>query len=193
MFHADLRKLGIHKMPEFDIVGWGSFFEKHFGLTVSLSNLHIPTRPDYPCRAIVVVPGLANNRVFDACTKAFRTWRYTDDLDTIRDVVERPDGPYVVWGRDTIEADPEMVNKSARDIKTAGTNTLTLKERMVLELSHFDETKNHLDISNVTLCAGSRSSDGSVPVAYRSGGAFRVFWSKVDDCYPRLRARLAVS
>ena len=155
-------------MPEFDVAGWERFYEKHFGLTVDLSNLHVPPKPDYPCRAIVAVSQLTNNKVFDAGTKAFegKTWRYTNDLDTVYDVVQRPSGPCVVWLRNVVEADEDMKNKSADDIETAGTNTLTLKERMLLELEYHDETGKHLDVQKIMLCAGSRYSGGGVPSAH---------------------------
>lgn len=188
----DLRKLGIHKMPEFDTSVWSAFCAKHFGMVVDLFGLYVPPKPDYPCRAVVIVPGITNNQVFDACTKAFKTWRYHSDLDTVRDIVRRPDGPYVVWVRDVVEADDDMKNKSANDIEKAGTNTLTLKERMMLELAYFDETGKHLDIGNWTLCAGSRNSDGSVPdVDWH--GELRVRWTGDDDRDAILRARVAVS
>ena len=189
----DLRKLGIHKMPEFDIAAWKVFYTKHFGLVVDLSSLHVSAKPAYPCRAVVIVPGLTNNQVFDACTKAFKTWPYDNDLNTVRDIVVRPQGPYAVWVRDVVEADDDMQNKSANDIAEAGTNTLTLKERLVLELAYFDETGKHLDISNWTLCAGSRNSDGNVPYVHWIVYKLYVDWTYVADCSPGLRARVAVS
>src|SRR3990167_11216429 len=188
----DLRKLGIHKMPEFDTAEWERFYLKHFS-HVDLSGLHVPPKPDYLCRAVVIIPGITNNIVFDACTKAFKTWRYTNDLNTVTDVVQRPSGPYVVWARDVIEADEDMKNKSAEDIEKAGINTLTLKERMMLELKYFDETGKHLDIENWTLCTGSRSSGGSVPFANWGDGKFYVDAYDAGDSHSVLRAREAVS
>ncbi len=189
----DLRKLGINKMPAFDTAEWERFYLKHFSHTVDLSGLHVPPKPDYPCRAVVIIPGITNNIVFDACTKAFKTWRYQNDLNTITDIVARPQGPYVVWVCDTVEADPDLANKSAEDIEKAGINTLTLKERMVLELKCFDETGKHLDIENWTLCAGSRYSDGSVPRADWGGGLFFVDWYYAGHSGSRVRVRVAVS
>ncbi|HEV8666227.1 MAG TPA: hypothetical protein VN665_00050 [Candidatus Paceibacterota bacterium] len=189
----DLRKLGIHKMPEFDAAWWEQFYLKHFDLTVDLLALHIPAKPAYACRAIVIVPGITNNQVFDACTKAFKTWRYDSDLNTVCDIVKRPEGPYVVWVRDVVEADDKMKNKSAKDIEVAGTNTLTLKERMILELAYFDETGKHLDIDNWTLCAGSRDSGGRVPHVHWNDDKLHVGWTYVDDRDSYLRARVAAS
>jgi len=189
----DLRKLGIHQMPEFDSAEWERFYTKRFSHSVDLSGMHVPPKPGYSCRGIVIIPGVTNNIVFDACTKAFKSWRYTDDLNTVTDVVKRPDGPYVVWVRDVVEADEEMKNKSAEDIEKTGTNTLTLKERMVLELKYFDETGKHLDIENWTLCSGSRYSGGGVPGALWRGGEFGVGWCFPDDRDSYLRARVAVS
>ena len=192
---ADLAKLDLYEMPEFDITESERFYVKHSGLSLDFSTLPVPPRPDYPCRAIVVLPSITNNRVFDACTKTFdgKTWRYEKNLDTVTDVVKRPEGPYVTWVRDTVEADPDMANKSASDIETAGTNTLTLKERMLFELRYFNETGKHLDIDNWTLCAGSRYADGGVPACCWGGGEFCVGWAGVGDRNPYLRARVAVS
>lgn len=189
----EFRELFGKPLPPVDLDAWQDFFKRHFGRTFDLSNIHIPPKPDYPCRAIVIPNGLANNDVFDACTKRFKTWRYESDLNTVRDVVKRPDSPYVVWVRDVVEADDEMKNKSAEDIEKEGTNTLTLKERMMLELKYFDETSKHLDIENVTLCAGSRYSVGHVPHCYWSYGKFYVDWFLPDGAGPHLRARVAVS
>src|SRR3989338_5133992 len=33
------------------------------------------------CSTLVIIPGITNNIVFDACTKALKTWRYTNDLN----------------------------------------------------------------------------------------------------------------
>jgi hypothetical protein len=188
---ADLRSVLGKPLPEFDTALWQKFFKKHFGRTFDLSNLHVPQKPAYPCRAILIRQGLTNNQIFDACTKAFKTWRYANDLDVVRDVVERHDGPYIVWVRDTVEADPDMANKSASDIEAVSINTL--KERMLLELAYFDETGRHLDINNWTLCAGSRYLDGTVPRCRWDGGMFIVHWSNVGSRNPGLRARVAVS
>ena len=189
----DLRKLGLSSMPEFDSAEWERFYSKHSSHTVDLAGLHIPPKPDYPCRAVVMIAGITNNEIFDACTKAFKTWRYTNDLNTVTDVVQRPSGPYVVWVRDVVEADEAMKNKSAEDIEKAGTNSLTLKERMVLELKYFDETGKHLDIQNWTLCSGSRYAGGSVPGACWIDGKFYVSWYFAGDSNSDLRAREVVS
>ncbi|MDO8518164.1 MAG: hypothetical protein Q7S26_02640 [bacterium] len=192
---ADLRAVLGQPLQAFDTRPWQKFFKKYFSRTVDLSNLHIPTKLDYLCRAVVIVPELTNNDIFDACTKAFNgtTWRYANDLNTVRDIVVRPQGPHVIWFRDVVEADADMANKSARDIATAGTNTTTLKERMLLELVYFDETGGHLDIQNWTLCAGSRIHGGSVPRCRWNVGKFFVSATVVVNCYPGLRARVVVS
>lgn len=192
----DLCRLGIHTMPEqpaFDTAEWEGFYEKHFSLKPDLSALHVPVKPGYTCRGVVVLPELGNNRIFDACTKAFKTWRYDKNLDTVRDIVQRPATAYVLWVRDDVEADADMANKSANDVENAGTNTMTLKERMLLELKFFEETGNHLDLQNVTLCTGSRYSGGRVPNAYWDSDEFSVDWDNPDSQCSYLRARVAVS
>jgi len=90
------------------------------------------------------------------------------------------------------EADEDLKNKSANDLKREGIAGITLRERLLYELEYFKKTGQHLDIDNITLCAGSRGSDGGVPrVGWRSG------WVGVSWCGPEgsragLRSRRAV-
>ena len=184
-------------LPEFqDTDGWVDFYRRIFGKKVDLIDLHVPTKPEYECWPIVMVPGISNNDAFEACKKQFgKAWRYVDDLNTVHDVVNRPDGPYVVWVKKNVEADPDLANVSASKIEELALNTLTLRERLVLELKYFDETRQHLDINNATLCAGSRDAGGDVPgVSWRGHGAgLGVGWCRVGRADSRRRARAAVS
>lgn len=175
---------------------WVEFYRRIFGKGVDLSNLHLPAKPDYECWPIVMVPGISNNDAYGACKKHFgKAWKYIDDLNTVRDVVKRPDEEYVVWVKKNVEADPDLANVSAEEVEKRALNTLTLRERLVLELKYFDETKSHLDIINWTLCAGSRYAVGSVPYVYWYGDGHEllVHWSGVVRVRPCLRARAAVS
>ena len=181
-----------------DTASWVDFYRRIFGKEVDLNNLHVPTRPEYECWPIVMVPDISNNDAFEACKKQFgKAWRYVDDLNTVHDVVNRPDGPYVVWVKANVEADPDLANVSAKEVEDRGCNTLALRERFVLELKYFDETKQkqHLDIENWTLCAGSRYAGGGVPcVCWDGDGAgLSVDWCSVGGSHPHLRARSAVS
>jgi hypothetical protein len=182
--------------PSFsDAEKWVYFYRRYFGKDADLTDLHVPQKPDYLCWPIVIVPSLiTNNEAFEACKKTFGAWRYTNDLN-ICDIVARPTGPYVVWAKQNIEADHDLANVSANEIEKRKVNTLTLRERLILELSYFDETKQHLDIDNRTLCAGSRGADGYVPgVDWRSiSRELFVGWYDADVSYDGLRARAAVS
>lgn len=124
-------------------------------------------------------------------------WTYTDlkNLDNVNDVVQRPDGDYAIWVRDRQEADEELQNKSADDIQREGLNTETLKERILHEWCHFEETGKHLDEKNWTICAGSRGPDGGVPGVCWGPYYGEVGVGRSDSGYRRsdVRARLAVS
>lgn len=84
----------------------------------------------------------------------------------------------------TQEADEDLKNKSADDLKKEGVKCITLRERLIMELQYFKETGNHLDIiKGITLCAGSRYADGFVPCVYRYYDGY----VDVDRCEPLLR------
>ena len=172
------------------------FYREVYNKTVDLSVLLVPTMPEYESWPIVVVPGLITiNDRFEVSKKMFgNAWRYTDDLNTVSDIVERPKVPYVAWVQATVEADPGLANISAEGIAKRGLNILTLGERLDLGLQHFYEKKEHLDIESWTLCAGSRYADGSVPAVRWSPASRRLsvggYGSRVAG--PDVRARAEV-
>jgi hypothetical protein len=70
---------------------------------------------------------------------------------------------------------------------------ITLMEHLVLELKHFEETGNHLDVDRITLCSGSRNSDGDVPRVDWFGDRLRVSWYGASGSSDSLRSRSVVS
>jgi hypothetical protein len=193
-FVEGVRKFSKPKPVFADADNWVDFYRRIFGIAVDLAALQVPAKPNYPCWSIVMVPGITTNQAFEACSKAFGTWKNID-INGVRDIVERPKGAYVVWVKANIEADPDLANVSAEQIFERGLNTLTLRERIILELKYWDGTKQHLDIDNWTLCAGSRCADGGVPrVGWGSGAReLDVDWCSVQLADSYLRARAAVS
>jgi len=179
------------------IKGWESFYRLAFGIEVQLLwKVKIPPRRGGFNRLIIVAKGLSLNRVYDVCAENFSCWRYVEDFNasvTENDRNPNRGGTYTIWVRDTLEADENLKNLSANQIKEQKIKGVTLLERMLHELKYFKETGKHLDISNITLCSGSRPSDGSVPSVDWCGGQFKVSWYDTDDADQDLRAREAVS
>lgn len=135
------------------------------GLKIDFPKIEIPKLPAGFTRPIPVLKGMGPNRAFDLCTNRFKTWRYTNDLDAAIVKNDRdPNGEsYVIWERNRREADEEFKNRSANDLAQQNIAGIALHERLLDEWFYHDETGEHLDIENITLCSGSRSSDGSVP------------------------------
>lgn len=178
------------------LIDWTNFYKKVFGLDLDFSGIVIPERKPSFDRLLVIAQGMTPQRLFDKCTELFKgkTWKYTDrNLDEIV-ISDRTakNGHYAVWVRDRQEADEENKNLSANLLKERGTPEITLEERELYELKFFQETGDHLDKENVTLCPGSRFSDGDVPRVF-SYDEFNVFWHSVHFHYDDLRSRSVVS
>lgn len=64
-----------------------------------------------------------------------------------------------------------------------------------MELDYFKETGEHLDVKNITLCSGSRDSDGDVPDVDwdPDDGKVRVHWYDAGGSDGSLGAREIVS
>ncbi len=124
----------------------------------------------------------------------FNVWCYHDDAILDRDFPP-PKKATTRYFLDTIEADENLKNKSANDLEKENIEGITLRERLIMELDYFERTGNHLDAENVTLCSGSRSSDGSVPYVYWRTVLREVCvsWSRPSYSHSRLRARAVVS
>jgi hypothetical protein len=191
----------ISELPAVDtsrfIAEWELFYKKFFNININILEIKIPDRREGFDRLIVIPKGITLNQVWEVCRKQFNCWKYTDSAD-LESVVTKNDrdskgSTYAVWVRDVVEADEEMKNLSANDLKEKAIKGVTLLERLILELKYFSETKKHLDINNWTLCSGSRRSDGRVPIVGWSGGRLRVGWYDVDGRSDSLRSRVAVT
>ena len=178
------------------LAGWQKFYHDLFGLKVDFSGLVVPTKRKGFNRLIVVAQGITPQQYYDKCAELFTSWKWTDrNLD---DIVHSEwiakDRAYAVWFRDTVEADNDLKNLSYNDLKKKGIPGITLEERLLMELNYFKESGNHLDIKNVTLCAGSHYLDGSVPaVGWVPGGReVCVSWYHPGYSDAYLRSRRAV-
>jgi hypothetical protein len=102
-------------------------------------------------------------------------------------------GPYITYVRDRQEADEE--NRDRRTDSFGQDDCITLEERLLYEIVYFLETGLHLDKERITLCVGSRYSDGTVPGVVWSAGnqTVDVYWYNVGDHNPSLAVRSAVS
>ncbi|MDP3901734.1 MAG: hypothetical protein Q8Q37_02030 [bacterium] len=175
---------------------WGRLYAEVFKFkNVNFSQLPIPTPPPGITRLFVGCNDLKTSQIFNVLGQKMPTATSYDDLDTIQSVAKRPLNKfYAIWARDRVEADEELKNLSANDIKKRGINTLNLQERLLYELKYFLETNGqHLDVMNWTLCAGSRDTAGDVPGVCWNDDRLEVSWSDPVDAEDGPRARQAVS
>ena len=184
------------KTTSFDhilVLDWAKFYKDEFGLDVTVPPIPEPSPEHWD---IFIPTGLTENKAIEACKNNFPVWQYADDLNTAivhNDRDPKVNSPYFVRFKKTVEADEDLKNLSANDLLAKNVKVVTLLERIILEFAYFKKTGQHLDIDCITLCSGSRDSDGGVPHAYWRGGGFYVGWSYAGRSAPRLRSRTVVS
>jgi len=175
---------------------WESLY-RELGISCDLSQVVIPTDPGGLTRVLIMAQGVMPRWVYDKASGLFRCWKWTDrNLDeVITSDRTAKNGSYAIRVRDVVEADEDLKNLSADDIKKQKINTETFEERIMHEIKFFKETGKHLDVKNVTLCAASRCSDGHVPdVGWGEFfGELHVLWFVPGVAFYGLRARRAVS
>lgn len=168
------------------LADWQKFYNEVFGLKEDFSSLTVPAHRNGFDRLIVVAEGLSVEGAYQKCNKLYiGCKKYTDrSLDETIPTNDRvPTATYAVWIRDRVEADQELKNRSANQLKQAGVNCITLSEHLLHELNHFWATGKHLNIENRTLCAGSRSSEGNVPLVCWWGW-LSICWAHPDFADP---------
>ncbi|MEE9524949.1 MAG: hypothetical protein V3V59_09420 [Thermodesulfovibrionales bacterium] len=174
---------------------WEAFYKRIFDIQVSLSDLYIPQECEGFDRLLIVARGITPQKTFDKCASLFPASAWTNkDLDNIvkSDRTSLSD-TYALWAKDRIEPDDEYKNVYASHLKERGIPCISLEERLIYELKYYDETGAHLDLKNITLCAGSRYSNGNVPSVSWLDGKFWVYWYFPDVCCcGPLRAREVV-
>lgn len=127
--------------------------------------------------------------LFEECKKLFPFYIYNEK--SLDNIISNRKGDYTVYFKNVQEADEENKNLSANDLKEKGIKSITLEERLALEIEYFKRTGNNLDIKNITLCEGSHDQNGNVPCVYWHSVARGVVadWCSPGDCYDSLRAR----
>ncbi|HOK35230.1 MAG TPA: hypothetical protein PLL80_00060 [Candidatus Pacearchaeota archaeon] len=157
----------------FMIAEWQKFYNELFGIKINFSNISIPERKKGFNRLIIVAQGITPQQIYDKCAEFFFCWKCTyQNLDEcVYSERSAKNGSYAVWFRKVIEPDRELRSLSANNLKKRGIVGITLEERLLMELKYFKETGNHLDRKYITLCSGSRYSNGAIP---------GVHWDSVD-------------
>ena len=140
---------------------------------------------------ITVPEGMTIEKALAECKALFSVQRWTDkNMDEIVTSDRDTKKAYTIKFKSNVEADEELKNLSANDLR--GRKTITLLERILLELDYFKRTGEHLDVENITLCAGSRDTVGFVPRCHWLDGKFYVYWLCLGYSGSSLRARVAV-
>lgn len=189
-----IRKMAMFVNIQEELSQWQVFYQQYLHIACDFSRVKIPERQPGFDRLIVVANGLTLNRVYHACAENFPCRRCVKDLDKAVTHNDRSpqNGSYAVWARDRREADEESRGLSANQLRGQGHKGIILFERALYELKYWDETREHLDQQNATLCSGSRSADGLVPRVGWHDREFRVRWSYPDYARGFLRSRSVV-
>ncbi len=173
------------------ICKWEEFYKNVFQQDVDFGEVIIPPKPSLEgCQLLFVAKGLSLDILYTKCEEFFDL----DDLeghslDALVPYNARISSEnYVVW---TLNPSKEyVVCRAGGVVDVSLMVTITLLERMLLELKYFVETKKHIDNEVLAYCGGSRSVAESAlralwvsDVEYGSHFVFNFF----DGNYERVR------
>ncbi|PIR88353.1 MAG: hypothetical protein COU09_02870 [Candidatus Harrisonbacteria bacterium CG10_big_fil_rev_8_21_14_0_10_44_23] len=142
-------------------------------------------------RLILMAEGLGTDAHLDSLERqGVPIYRSHSIFDTIVQSVRVPDHLYMLWCRNGVEADEENANLSVAQLEQK--DCQTLPERIAHERIHNWETHGHLDLRNVSLCAGSRTRAFVPGVCWDARLLVDAACFDVEYRAPGLRARSAV-
>lgn len=178
---------------------WEKYYCDEHGIRVNLGPImkavSVAEHPEFSW-PVFPIPKVGLNRAWAKCQDHYSCYSvFGNDIERAMKEHQRNAGisPYIVRFRPRVEADEENKNLSANQLKESNASCITILERILLEDFIWCLTGGfHLDMRNVTLCAGSRGSNGNVPSADWLDCQFRVRGCNPDDAYVLLRARSAV-
>lgn len=181
---------------------WHQHYKDIYSVDVTFSGIQVPEfQPGFGW-LIPPIPEIPTNVVWEQGCRANFPCRshHGDDLESAISTNDRSytNGTYIVWVRDRVEADVELKNLSARQLKDKGISGITIDERLRLEVFYWWNTggKNngkHLDFHNVTLCNGSRFPNGCVPRVRQLDNELWVYRCLSGEADDSLRSRQVVS
>jgi len=182
---------------------WQNFWKKHgifrdfSGITqpkIQEENDALRLAVDFS-RELLIPRGLTANSIIGICQKRFPVWVAPNPFRPAKLISFRQNsrtakcGSYVIKVRDRIEADEELPAHSGLLLEAKGILGITLVERLVYELKHFDETGRHLDLMHLTYCAGSRNKYDAPTVNFNQREVFIAYQAYCKCNFVDMRTR----
>jgi hypothetical protein len=176
---------------------WLAHYQNFYGMNPDFSGLVIPPQQPGFDFLVIMAKGWQMKQWVESANRIHGVWLYTPDLDVSIPTHDRSclNRSYAIWIRDRREADEELKNLSANQLKKQEISGIAVPERLVAGSAHLLQKGRHMDEENATLCSGSRNSPGDVPYVYWNSGPRKVVVNTCDadaaDDY--LRSRSVVS
>lgn len=189
------------------VAEWQRFYQEVFNLEVNLDDAEIPSEQYGFWWVVIVMRGLTLKQVWTKCAErfsvktfyVFNDWQGhlpvpTNDLDRSIPTHDRTSAiTYAKRFRGCVQADEENRNLSADALAERNAQSITLLERLLLELWYHRKTGEHLNTGrNITLCAGSRDINGYLPIVYWEEDKLVVNECSSSASACNLRARTAL-
>lgn len=181
---------------------WLAFYRQRFprefdaaGGEKAFRSIQIPEERTDFIWLVVVLQGITTKQVYDLCEALFDTDIAKGvggiDFNLLADERDNKKS-YAIWVRARQEADNELAGQKPMGIKAKKLKTMTLVERMLLELRYFTEFGDHLDKDFKTICTGSPLPNG-VATAGQDNNKFFVGWEHPDYTSSKHAAREVVA
>ena len=150
---------------------WDDFYSSVFDINFDKKRLKgfLLPRPRLDYKELMLIPeGLTLGEAFDVCTEYFPIYTQYNNLDEQVCNNDRDcQFAYAIRFNESQEPHDKAIRLlSPVKLRRNHCLSMTLLERLIYGLKFFIDTGSHLDLKNITVCAGSRDSCGEVPFIY---------------------------
>lgn len=195
---------GIGKTFEEQLVQWKHLYKEHLGIDIDTKTIKLPEQTQYYAWLIVVAKGVTIMSLLRACQKFFSIWLRSDKknfdslMEHCRDANKT--GTYAIAVNNTLVSDITLSELREIEKKNGGKKipTITVPERLLIELMVFINKGKQLDFPGMTFCLNSRYIDNrNIPVVFTMGRTSKTdkrgvlhFYGGFDNTYPQPCIRL---
>lgn len=158
-----------------ELESWFNLYSEEFGITFDRSKVSLPP---YQADTWMVVSDdrITEEQIHEVCSRKYFICvtsiirlQHISDCQPFQGTVIRRFRADVEACGNGAQSPWENLKVPANEVLALAPVSMTLKERMLLELWYFRMTGKHLDHSNWTLCSGSQYEDGKTVLVPRVG------------------------
>lgn len=170
------------------------FYREMFGKVVDFTYVYLPPPVDELTFPFGIAEGMYDSLVWAKVKEVLGLYTDISEKDLKNMISDRtPYKNYFLRWEYNIESNPAMKNLSWNTLREKKIHTQASHEHGLFTLFVWWWKKQHLDLTNITICGASRLPDGYIPRVHWYDDEVCFCWNRPDNAHEYWRGRAVVS